>query len=226
MLLAIDTATRLLGIALHSGDALIAECTLQAGRKHSAMLAPLVENLLMHAGLSTGELTALAVSVGPGSYTGLRIGVALAKGMASVRDLPLVPVTTLEAIAAAQASRDSDMPLIATVPAGRNRAIWGEYQQDGATWSERRAPRISDWTELLSACPSPCRISGEITEAGLSAIRCAQSAGASIEIPSAAERLRRAGILAEIALARLRQNQADRPFPAERVMPLYLKSPG
>ena len=90
MLLAIDTATQIMSIALHDGEALHAECTLTAGRQHSALLAILIKQIMAQSSLPTDDLTALAVSVGPGSYTGLRIGVALAKGMAAVNDLLLV----------------------------------------------------------------------------------------------------------------------------------------
>ena len=117
MLLAIDTSTQMLSIALHDGDALFAECTLRAGRQHSALLAPLIDDTMMQTGVCSKDLTALAVSVGPGSYTGVRIGVALAKGMAAPRNLPLVPVTTLETVVAAQARHRDNLPLVATVSA-------------------------------------------------------------------------------------------------------------
>ena len=83
MLLAIDTATQILSLALHDGDTLIGESTLRAGRQHSALLAPLIERTLAQTGVGRNDLAALAVAVGPGSYTGVRIGVALAKGMAA-----------------------------------------------------------------------------------------------------------------------------------------------
>ena len=226
MLLAIDTATQIMSIALHDGEALHAECTLTAGRQHSALLATLIKQIMAQSSLPTDDLTALAVSVGPGSYTGLRIGVALAKGMAAVNDLPLVPVTTLETIVATQQNRHRDQLLIATVPAGRKRAIWAEYQHDGSSWAERRAPQISSWDELLAACATPCLITGEVSGAGLRAIHATRNSGRPIQIAPAAERLRRAGFLAEIAWRRLRETSADRPFPADLVMPIYLKTPG
>ena len=224
MLLAIDTATDMLSIALHDGDALAAECTLQARRRHSALLAPLIERALAQTDLSMAELRALAVAVGPGSYTGTRIGVALAKGMAAPRDLPLIPVTTLETVVAAQALRHDATPLIATVSAGRNRVIWAEYRCDGGAWGERRAPQISDWNALLMEHDGPVRFCGELSPAGLAEIRRARAAGAPIELAPAAQRLRRAGCLAQIAWRRLRASGAG-AFPADRVMPVYLKSP-
>ncbi len=226
MLLAIDTATQLLSIALHDGDSLLAEYTLTAGRQHSAILAPLIKQIMTQATLHTDDLTALAVAIGPGSYTGLRIGVALAKGMAAVNDLPLVPVATFEAITAAQEARSSTLPLIAAIPAGRNRAIWAEYQRQDDSWRERRPPQISSWPDLLASCSQPGLISGEITEAGLRAICAAMANGARIQLLPPAERLRRAGFLAEVAWRRLRDCEGEQPFPADQVMPLYLKTPG
>ncbi len=224
MLLAIDTATEILSIALHDGDALAAECTLQAGRRHSALLAPLIERTMAQTELSMNDLRALAVSVGPGSYTGTRIGVAMAKGMAAPRGLPLVPVTTLETVLAAQCLRQDDVPLIATVSAGRNRVIWAEYRREFDAWVERRAPQISDWHRLLAEYDGPIRLSGEVSPAGLAALGRAREAGARIDLAPAAQRIRRAGHLAEIAWRRLRETDAS-AFPADRVMPLYMQEP-
>ena len=197
-----------------------------AGRKHSALLAASIEQVLDQIDVGAADLTALAVSVGPGSYTGTRIGVALAKGMAAVRELPLVPVTTLETVAAAQPCGYENMPLIVTVSAGRDRVIWAEYRYEDAAWVDWRAPQISDWQTILAAYDSPIRVSGEISATGLEALNAARDSGAQIEVASAAERLRRAGTLAEIAWRRLRENDGDGGFPADRVMPIYLQGPG
>ena len=226
MLLAIDTSTQMLSIALHDGAALVAENTLRAGRQHSALLAPLIDQIMTQVGVGADNLTALAVSVGPGSYTGARIGVALAKGMAAARDLPLVPLTTLETIVAAQSGRQSDRLLIATVAAGRNRVIWASYRQSGGAWIEQRAPQISSWGQLLAACKRPIVISGEISAAACQEIHAAQDEEARIQVLPAAERLRRAGFLAELAWRRLREADAADMFPADQVMPIYLRSPG
>lgn len=226
MLLAIDTSTQIMSIAMHDGLTLQAEYSLNAGRRHSAQLAPLIEQILAQAALTSADLSALAVSVGPGSYTGLRIGVALAKGMAAARDLPLVPVTTLETIAAAQRVDPGDKPLIATVSAGRDRVIWAAYRYVDEGWAERLSPQISSWDMLLESFDCPFVLSGEISAAGWEKLNAARDAGARIDIRPAAERLRRAGYLAEIAWQRLRESSDKRAFPADRVMPIYLKGPG
>jgi len=226
MLLAIDSATQTLSIALHDGQSLRAEWSLDAGRQHSALLAPMIQQLMRQAKVDRADLQALAVAVGPGSYTGVRIGVALAKGMAAVDNLPLVPLTTLEIVLEAHAPSRYAWPLIATAPAGRSRVIWAKYAPGGDTWVLRRPADISTWEDLLAACQTPVTISGEIKGNGLQAINAAQETGAQIELPPAADRLRRAGHLAEIAWRRLRDSQDPRPYPAADVRPVYLKSPG
>lgn len=223
MLLAIDTATSQLSLALHDGDRLAAEFTLTADRKHSAVLAPLIEQILAHADATTSDVCSLAVAVGPGSYTGLRIGVATAKGMAAARDLPLVPVTTLDTIAAAAGAANRALPLIATVPAGRSRVIWAAYQWDSDAWRIMGDIKLGSWDELLAACDMPCSLSGEIYDMGMQSIHQAREAGAGIELLSPAERFRRAGFMAHIAWGRLRDAGA-RSYPADQVMPIYLKS--
>lgn len=225
MLLAIDTATRLLSLALHDGDALLAESTLTVERNHSALLAPLIKRTMAQCGVVRDDLTALAVCIGPGSYTGLRIGVALAMGMASVCDLPLVPASTLDIIAAAQDQPLHAEKLIVTVPAGRQRVIWAEYRNDGVGWVAQGEARLSSWDELFQAQAGSWALSGEITAAGLQRIRAAIASGQQIHLIAAAKRLRRAGYLAEIAWQRLREDGAN-AFPADRVRPIYLKSPG
>lgn len=224
MLLAIDTATESLSIALHDGEELAAEYTLRAGRRHSALLAPQIERMMAETDLRPADLAALAVAVGPGSYTGARIGVALAKGLACPHGLPLVAVTTLETTLAAQALHFDDVPLIATVAAGRNRVIWAEYGVEGDHWVERRAPQISDWGALLARYDCSLRLCGEVSAVGLAQIRKAQEAGKEVVLAPAAARIRRAGYLAEIAWRRLRDSDKS-AFQASRVMPIYLKSP-
>ncbi|MCY4072570.1 MAG: tRNA (adenosine(37)-N6)-threonylcarbamoyltransferase complex dimerization subunit type 1 TsaB [Chloroflexi bacterium] len=224
MLLAIDTATPLLSLALHDGDRLVAECTFAVDRKHSAVLAPLIKQMLTQTDTTTSDISSLAVSVGPGSYTGLRIGVALAKGMAAARDLALVPVTTLDTIAAASSAANRSLPLIVTVPAGRSRIIWAIYRCEGDARRISGEMKLGSWDDLLAACHVPCTLTGEIDKDGLQKVHMARDAGERITLLSPAERFRRAGYMAQIAWGRLRSDD-DRLYPADQVMPIYLKSP-
>jgi tRNA threonylcarbamoyladenosine biosynthesis protein TsaB len=99
-LLALETATETCGVALLHDDRVVAEAHLHRPRVHSERLTPLVEDVLRHADRAADTLDAVAVSMGPGSYTGLRIGMSTAKGWALATDADLVGVPTLEAYAA------------------------------------------------------------------------------------------------------------------------------
>jgi len=99
-LLALETATDTCGVALLDDDRVVAETHLHRPRVHSERLTPLVETVLQEADVEGADLDAVAVSMGPGSYTGLRIGVSTAKGWALATDTVLVGVPTLAAYAA------------------------------------------------------------------------------------------------------------------------------
>ena len=100
-ILAIDTATSSAGAAVADGQGIVAEFGLNVGKTHSQRFLPMLEALLAAAETPLQEMDALAVTVGPGSFTGLRIGLATAKAWGQALNLPLIPITTLEAMARA-----------------------------------------------------------------------------------------------------------------------------
>lgn len=95
----IESTTSVCSVALHTDGQLVGLMELHQENVHSKQLMLLVEQLMERTGLSTAHLNAIAVSSGPGSYTGLRIGVSIAKGMAFAKDIPLIGVDTLKALA-------------------------------------------------------------------------------------------------------------------------------
>lgn len=99
MLLAIDTSSKACSCAVFDGDRLISESYLNCGLTHSATLTVLIRDILAAAKMSFEDIDKIALSVGPGSYTGLRIALAAAKGMALGRDIPCIPVSTLLSLA-------------------------------------------------------------------------------------------------------------------------------
>lgn len=222
MLLAIDTATQVMSLALHDGLNLRAEQTWHTINNHTAELAPAVIALLDRCKATINDLTALAVSIGPGSYSGLRIGVSLAKGMAAARDLPLVGVSTLDTLAAAQPYYSSS-GLIVTVEAGRGRVIAATYRWSKGRWVHRGEPQVMDWDMLITSVDGPAYLTGDMTEAGIQAVTAAQERGIPIKLVPSVYRLRRAGFLAQEALERLSQGDRSR-FAAINVAPLYVKT--
>ena len=99
LILSIETATSICSVALHRSGELIAHSSLLTGCSHAEYLMVIVENLLKIAKFNKKELVAIALSNGPGSYTGLRIGAAVAKGLCYGLDIPLIAVGTLAAMA-------------------------------------------------------------------------------------------------------------------------------
>jgi tRNA threonylcarbamoyladenosine biosynthesis protein TsaB len=222
MLLAIDTATHAISLALHDGRALYAEQTWHTANNHTAELAPTIHHLLARCEMSVNHLTALAVSTGPGSFTGLRIGVSLAKGMASARRLPLVGVSTLDTLAAGQPAYPRH-DLICVVEAGRGRIIALTYQLSKGQWISQGEPHLMDWEILLTNINSPTYITGDIDAAGHERLAVAVADNAPVKLAVAASRLRRAGYLADVAFERLRNASMDTFAPA-LLIPQYVKT--
>jgi tRNA threonylcarbamoyladenosine biosynthesis protein TsaB len=218
MLLAIDTATQTMSLALHDGAELLVEETWQTSNNHTVELAPAVRDVLTHAGQP--KLTAMAVAIGPGTYTGLRVGVSLAKALASARGLPLIGISTMDILAAAQPQFPG--VLIGVVKAGRGRVVTTTYQWRKGHWKPRGEAEILNWDTLLSGIQGAALITGEVDDEGRNAIKQAQEKSAILSLASAANRLRRAGFLAEEAWRRMRENHAD--YTAAKVTPIYVKT--
>ncbi len=99
LLLSLDSSTRTCSVALHLDHELILSYELNTDRSSAAMLTPLIEAALKHTGYHIADLDAVAIAMGPGSYTGLRVGVATAKGLCYTAEKPLIAINTLEAMA-------------------------------------------------------------------------------------------------------------------------------
>jgi tRNA threonylcarbamoyladenosine biosynthesis protein TsaB len=225
MLLALDTATRLLSLAVHDGQQVLAEQTWQAPNNHTEILAPAVTDLLRHAGITIHDLTAFAVVNGPGSYTGVRIGVSMVKGMAAPQRLPAVPITSLDVLAAGQPKYSGT--LIAVVSAGRGRVITGRYRWSYERWVPRGEPRLLKWAELFDTIDSEVTLAGEINPQGRDAYQQAKSNNDEllINFAPAAYSVRRASFAAELAWERLHEGSPD-DFPATAIIPVYMNTIG
>jgi tRNA threonylcarbamoyladenosine biosynthesis protein TsaB len=120
-LLALDTSTQTAGVALYADDTLLAEVSWPAGRAQTTALLGEIDRLLCLGGLRPPDLGAVAVATGPGSFNGLRVGLATAKGLAFALDLPLLGVPTLDA--AAYPHGGHGRPVRAVIAAGRGRFV-------------------------------------------------------------------------------------------------------
>jgi tRNA threonylcarbamoyladenosine biosynthesis protein TsaB len=226
MLLAIDTATKLMSLALFDGKTILGEQTFVAGNQHNSLLSPAISHTLQVCGVAPRDLTALAVVVGPGSYTGLRIGVAFAKGMASARDLPLIGMSSLDVLALGQPFTPKHT-LLAVLQAGRGRVIVGVYAPKRGVWQAQGSPDITTLESALDKAKeaeTPLIVTGELDDDAHALLATRRANGDALTVASSASRVRRAALLAEEAHARLmRGKPAD--FPAERILPIYVNSP-
>ncbi|HEC33171.1 MAG TPA: tRNA (adenosine(37)-N6)-threonylcarbamoyltransferase complex dimerization subunit type 1 TsaB [Chloroflexi bacterium] len=216
MLLALDTATRVASLALHDGRRVRYEATWEAGRQQTVQLTPRLVAALESLGLDVEGLSGVAVALGPGSFTGLRVGMAVAKGLALARNIPLLGVPTLDVMAVAQ-GRDR-RPLVTVLEAGRGRICAAIYRWRKG-WQRREGPFLTTWEDLAAGVEKPTLFCGEVDKEGVETLeRLGEMA---VLLPPAC-RLRRAGFLAELAWERIRQGQADDPAT---LVPLYLHQP-
>jgi tRNA threonylcarbamoyladenosine biosynthesis protein TsaB len=123
--LGIETSTRFCGVALVDEKRLIAEYRVSLELKHAERLLPLIDELLKASQTALSDLNAIAVSIGPGSFTGLRVGVATAKGLAIGCNLPLIAVPTLSAMAAPFCHAQS--VIVPMISARKNEVYWATF---------------------------------------------------------------------------------------------------
>jgi tRNA threonylcarbamoyladenosine biosynthesis protein TsaB len=213
MLLAIDTATRATGVGLADGSQVIAEHIWHSDRYHTVELAPEVALILQRNHIQMTDLEAVAVASGPGSYTGLRIGMALAKGIALAQRIPLVGIPTLDVLAAAQP--EADTPLLAVIGAGRGRlaSVW--YKWGARGWQSASDPENWDWEALVSHLDHPCVICGELDASQRSKLKKMDQ----VVVATPAMSVRRPSFLAELAFTRLRKGKTP---DAASLTPTYL----
>jgi tRNA threonylcarbamoyladenosine biosynthesis protein TsaB len=214
LLLAIDTATRSAGLAVHDGHTMRAEFTWDTSDHHTVELMPRIVDLLDQINVSIEQISSLGVSIGPGSFTGVRVGVAAAKGLALARNIPIVGVRSTDILA--YALNWCQPPLVVVVRAGRGRWIAARYvkdddwRQDG-DFSLTTADAIgTDWAETTTLC-------GELSESEQETVQL--RLGHRVQLLPPAFSLRRAGFLAELAWQRI---QAGRIDDAATIQPIYL----
>jgi tRNA threonylcarbamoyladenosine biosynthesis protein TsaB len=222
MLLALDTATRLASVALHDGSRLISESTWHSAKRHTVELMPAVERMLLQSGVSARQLEAVAVSIGPGSFTGLRIAMSVAKGITLAGNTTLLGIPTLDVVA--YPHRWQPLSVCALVQAGRGRVCWALYDWQGDLWQPATSYAISA-TESVAAevgvMGKKTLFVGELLPSAIETLRDELGELASFATP--AEMMRRAGFLAELGWAKRRRGERDDPAS---LTPIYLHEPG
>ncbi|GAA2669776.1 tRNA (adenosine(37)-N6)-threonylcarbamoyltransferase complex dimerization subunit type 1 TsaB [Streptomyces aculeolatus] len=156
MLLAMDTATPAVTVALHDGDpaspALAASHQVDA-RRHGELLLPAVDRVLAGAGRGLGELTGVVVGVGPGPYTGLRVGLVTAEVLGMTLGIPVYGLCTLDGIAYATGG-DVDGPFVVATDARRKEVYWARYADARTRLTEPAVDRPADLAEQVAGLPA------------------------------------------------------------------------
>lgn len=162
-ILAIDTASSVSSVAVASEGKLRAEVTIEAGRTHSETLLSHIEGALSFAGVERSALRGIAVSIGPGSFTGLRIGLATAKAIAYGLGIPLVGVSTLAALALAFPV--PDVYTLVLMDAQKGNAYAGLYEWRDGSLHEVRPVRVAPLAEAIAEAADrgkPVLLTGEL----------------------------------------------------------------
>ena len=213
MLLAVDTSTTQMGLALYDGAQVLGEYAWRSGQRHTVELAPAITDLLARCALTINDVNALGVALGPGSFTSLRVGLALVKGLALARHIPLIGIPTLDILAHAQSP--SKHPLAVAIQAGRGRYALGWYKVSRKQWQTQGDARVVTLEALMVEVQSPSVMCGEFTDE----IRQKIMLNENVRLVSPANSIRRPAVLAELAWARWQSGDVD----DEAVLaPIYL----
>ena len=156
MILAIDTASTLCAACVWDADAgrELGRCVEDIGKGHAERLMGVIDAALAQAGIAYADITAIAVSVGPGSFTGIRVGVSAARGLALALNVPAHGVTTLSAIAETARQEFPDRRIVAAIDAKRDELYVEDHAPDGEL---KAGPMIVPHVEAgaLQRDPSP-----------------------------------------------------------------------
>ena len=213
MILAIDTSTARLGIAVFNGTEILGEVCWTSPNRHTVSLAPAVNELLFDLEVDKKKLKALAVALGPGSFTSLRVGLSFAKGVSLGLGIPVIGVPTLDVTAAQQPL--AEMPLCAFLQAGRGKLAASFYEIRRGRWSSNGAAEVYTAETLSEKITEPTILTGEFEAETRSVFRKNKN----IRMSSPGSSLRRPGYLAEIGWKIYEKGECP---PVSSLTPIYL----
>src|SRR5688572_22763941 len=218
MLLAIDTATAQVAVALGEGGVVRGELRFSGGRRHAEQLAPAIKHLCTETGVRLEQLAVIAVGIGPGLFTGLRVGVTTARTMAQALRIPVIPVSSLDLVA--YPLRHAGRLIVAVLDARRRevfhaayRSVPGGVQRVG----EYRVGPVRELVSDLEATGEEVLLAGDGVaryRTELADLERAEEAGPGFDAPSV-------GALVELATGRFEREEFSAPWD---VVPMYLRA--
>lgn len=217
-ILAIDTATQVSSVAVASADKLAAELTMQAKLTHSETLMPHIKEVLRMANVRKEQLEGIAVSIGPGSFTGLRIGLAAAKAMAYALELPIVGVSTLKALAYHYPV--PGIHIVSLLDAQKGNAYRESYEWEKRALTVVNPVEILPIAEILAECAESGRETVVLGDIAARRIRGKVDLPANVTVAPAHLVMPRAACVAMLGLQELAAGHTDNVMNME---PVYIR---
>lgn len=220
IILAVDTTATAASVCLATENKIVGECYINTALTHSQTLMPMTEQLLRNTGVNPDDLNAIAVNAGPGSFTGVRIGVAAVKGLAFAHNLPCVAVSTLESMA--YNLLGSDCIVCAAMDARCSQVYNALFRVNGNSVSrlcDDRALSITDLKLDLTGYKEPVVLVGDGAEL------CFDTFGNDLPNVTIAPVNRRFQTASSTALAAFESLKIQKPLTPAELMPVYLRLP-
>jgi tRNA threonylcarbamoyladenosine biosynthesis protein TsaB len=208
IILAADTATQSCGVAICDGETLIGEITTVRNQTHSRHLMPMIHSLLDMTGVQLTGVEGFAVCQGPGSFTGLRIGISAVKGLALALDKPLIGVSGLDALAWPLCL--SSVPVCALIDARKGEIYCSRYQFEQGRLKEKTPEQVMTPARFLETLTAPSIFVGNGAELYQGMIR--ESLGSRFQPLPKGSHMIRAYTVAALAARRFKQGDADNVF--------------
>ena len=219
-ILAVDTSATAASVAVAEENKLIGEFSINTALTHSQTLMPMVDELLKNTGLSVNDIDAVAVNAGPGSFTGVRIGVAAVKGIAFPKNLPCVSVSTLESMAYNMLGNDC---IVCSVMDARCSQVYNAlFRVKGCTVTRMTDDRALSLTDLKNELRN---INEKVVLAGDGAVLCSKFLGEELENIMLAPFNNRIQTASSVAYAACEKINNGETVKADELMPVYLRLP-
>jgi tRNA threonylcarbamoyladenosine biosynthesis protein TsaB len=215
-MLSVDTSTERCGVAIIVAGRVQAALSLNHGETHSRFLLDAIDSLLALSRMALDDIDAYAVTRGPGSFTGLRIGISTVKGLAFATGKPIVGVSSLEVLAG-QAGEDADL-VCTLMDARRNEVYWCIYRRQGGILRPVTDEQVGAVDDMIDRIDGPCIVIGQA--AALYAEKIAKSAKHAVRWAPVICNDIHPSMVAELAWKRFQQGQWD---DVETFVPVYLR---
>jgi tRNA threonylcarbamoyladenosine biosynthesis protein TsaB len=148
LILGIETATEQVGVAIGGHEGVIASFEVARGRRHAEILAPAIEFVCRQADVGLAELGVIAVDVGPGLFTGMRVGLASGKALAQALRIPMIGISSLDLLAFPW--RHTDRVVVPVIDARKGEVFWAAYRQVPGGLQQVAAPSVGPVDELVA----------------------------------------------------------------------------